>query len=323
MLGVAKIRMPPKESGGDKMDISANLVKTLREKTGVGMMDCKKALMETNGDLEEACDWLRKKGLSAAAKKADRIASEGLVGVASQGLTAAVVEVNAETDFLARNENFQVFVKNVAHLATQGHVTTDQLLAASYPEGGSVQEKLTNLIATIGENMAIRRVQILSVQKGVVATYIHNAVSPGLGKIGVILALESSVDQNSLLDLGKKLTMHVAAAHPQALTIADVDPELLEREKTILTEQAKASGRPDEVISKMVEGRVRKFYEEIVFVEQPFVMDGKTKIADVIAAASKELGSPIALKGFARFSLGEGIEKKEVDFAAEVQAQLK
>lgn len=302
-------------------DISPQLVKTLREKTGAGMMDCKKALVEVQGDLEQAIDWLRKKGLSAAAKKADRVASEGLVGVASNGPSAAVVEVNAETDFLARNPQFQEFVSRVARLGMT-HTTPDSLLNAPYPEGGNVQEKLTSLIATIGENMNVRRVTCLSVSKGVVSTYMHNAISPGLGKIGVLVALESDAPENTLQDLGRKIAMHIAATAPQSLTIADLDPSLLEREKTVLIDQAKASGRPEEVVAKMVEGRVRKFYEEVVLVEQVFVMDNKTKIADVIAGTAKEAGTPIALKGFVRFALGEGIEKEAVDFAAEVQAQL-
>lgn len=302
-------------------DISPQLVKTLREKTGAGMMDCKKALVEVQGDLEQAIDWLRKKGLSAAAKKADRVASEGLVGVASSGPSAAVVEVNAETDFLSRNPQFQEFVARVAQLGI-AHTTPDSLLSAPYPEGGNVQEKLTSLIATIGENMNVRRVACLSVSKGVVSTYMHNAISPGLGKIGVLVALESDASENILQDLGRKIAMHIAATAPQSLTIGDLDPTLLEREKTVLIDQAKASGRPEEVVAKMVEGRVRKFYEEVVLVEQIFVMDNKTKIADVIAGTAKEAGTPIALKGFVRFALGEGIEKEAVDFAAEVQAQL-
>jgi elongation factor Ts len=302
-------------------EISASLVKSLREKTGAGMMDCKKALLENNGVLEEAIDWLRKNGLSMAAKKAGRVASEGLVGVASRDLCASIIEVNTETDFSARNVQFQNFVKDVSILALD-HETLESLLVANHPSQSSVQDHLTSLIATIGENMNIRRVQTLKVKKGIVATYIHNAVSPQMGKIGVLIALESDGDIKALLEIGKKLAMHVAAANPQALTITDLDPSLLEREKAILVDQAKASGRPDDVIEKMVEGRIRKFYEEVVLIEQAFVMDSKTKIADFIAQSAKEIGSPIALKGFVRFGLGEGIEKEVVDFAAEVKAQL-
>lgn len=300
-------------------EISAQLVKDLREKTGAGMMDCKKALTESKGDMEAAIDWLRKKGLSAAAKKADRVAAEGLVGVAAGDTVAAVVEINAETDFVGRNDQFQAAVLNIAQLALGVQDEVAALLAASYPGSGrNVQDELTNLIATIGENMTLRRVRKLMVKDGVVATYVHNAVVPNLGKIGVLIALESSGDKAKLAELGRQLAMHVAAAAPQALAIADVDPKALEREKSVLSEKALASGKKPEMIGKIVEGQIRKYYEETVLLEQVFVVDGETKIAKVIENAAKEAGAPVTLAGFVRFQLGEGIEKTQDDFAAEV-----
>jgi len=304
-------------------EISATLVKTLREKTGAGMMDCKKALNEVGGDLEAAVDWLRKKGLAAAAKKAGRVAAEGLVGVAGSGTSAAVVEINAETDFVARNPNFQAMVSQAAMIAAEKDYTAEALVSAPFKgESATIGEEVTRLIAVIGENMNLRRVKRLSVSEGLVATYMHSATAPGLGRIGVLVALESpSKETAKLQDLGKKLAMHVAAASPQALTVDEVDSSALERERNILTEQARASGRPEDVIQKMVEGRIRKYYEEVVFLEQTYVVDGKTKISEVIEQTAKELGQPVKLVGFARFALGEGIEKVETDFAAEVQAQ--
>lgn len=305
-------------------EISSSLVRELREKSGAGMMDCKKALVENNGDLEAAVDWLRKKGLAAAAKKAGRVAAEGLVGVAASAKAAAVVEINAETDFISRNEQFQKMVLQAAEAAASKEYTVETLAQAPFNgETASIGEEITRLIAVIGENMNLRRVQRLSVQNGIVATYVHNAITPGLGRIGVLVALESTGDAAKLHELGKKIAMHVAAAAPQSLDIASLDPASLDRERAVLVEQAKASGRPDDVIQKMVEGRVRKFYEEVVLLEQLFVMDGKTKIADVVAQFSKEIGAPVALTGFIRYNLGEGIEKEETDFAAEVQAQAK
>ncbi|HEX3498452.1 MAG TPA: translation elongation factor Ts [Stellaceae bacterium] len=303
-------------------EITASLVKELREKTGAGMMDCKRALGETQGDIEGAVDWLRKKGLAAAAKKAGRIAAEGLVGVATAGNAGAVVEVNSETDFVARNEAFQNFVRQVADLAlAKGDL--DSVTAAAFPgTGRSVAEELTHLVATIGENMSLRRIRRLEVGKGVVVSYVHNALVAGLGKIGVLVALESAADAARLSALGKQLAMHVAAANPQFLTIADVDAASLDRERDILREQAKASGKPDAIIDKMVEGRLRKYYEEVVLLEQIFVVDGETRIAKVVEAAAKEAGAPIKIGAFARFALGEGIEKEQSDFAAEVAAQL-
>ncbi len=303
-------------------DVSPALVKELREKTGAGMMDCKKALNETNGNVEEAIDWLRKKGLAAAAKKAGRVAAEGLVGVATQGTVGAAIEINAETDFVARNDQFQTLVKNVAEIALKSDFTVDTLKAAPFGgESPTVGDEVTRLIAVIGENMNLRRVKRLSVNKGVVCSYIHNAVTPGLGKIAVLVALESEGDADKLNELGKKIAMHVAAANPIALNIEEVDPSALERERNVLIEQARASGRPEDIIQKMVEGRIRKFYEEVVLVEQTFVLDGQSKVSQVIEATAKEIGKPIQMTGFVRYALGEGIEKAESDFAAEVKAQ--
>lgn len=304
-------------------EITAAKVKELREKTGAGMMDCKKALTENNGDFDAAVDWLRKKGLAAAAKKAGRVAAEGLVGVAASGLAGAIVEVNAETDFVARNEHFQGFVENLTKLATEKDYTIEELAAAPYPgEAPTVGEEITRLISTIGENMSLRRVKRLEVSKGKVATYIHNATKPGMGRIGVLVALESDADAAQLDVVGKQIAMHIAATNPQSLSVEELDPESVERERKILTDQAAESGRPAEIVEKMVEGRIRKHYEEVVLLEQTFVIDGKAKVKEFIEAQSKELGSPITLKAFVRFGLGEGIEKKDSDFAAEVQAQL-
>lgn len=303
--------------------ITAALVGELRQKTGAGMMDCKKALAETDGDLEAAIDWLRKKGLSAAAKKAGRAATEGLVGVAGGDKAAALVEVNAETDFVARNDQFKSFVKNVAGLALANDGSLEAVRAAGYPgEAVTAEGKLTNLIATIGENMALRRAASLSVPAGVVASYVHNEieVGSGLGKIGVLVALTSDADAQKLNELGRKLAMHVAAANPQALNAESLDPEVVERERAIFSDQARASGKPENIIEKMVEGRIRKFYEEAVLLEQVFVMDNETKIKDVVARAAKELGKPVEVTGFVRMALGEGLEKKQEDFASEVAA---
>ncbi len=304
-------------------EITAQLVKELREKTGAGMMDCKKALAENKGDIEEASDWLRKKGLSAAAKKSGRIAAEGLVGVAAKGTRGAVVEVNAETDFVARNDKFQEFVKATTEIALQANGDVEALKSAKMASGKSVSDELTDLVATIGENMNLRRSTTLSVGSGVVSSYMHNALTPGLGRIGVLVALESTAPVAKLQELAHKLSLHVAAANPIALSTADVPATTVERERNILTEQAQASGRPPEVIAKMVEGRLRKFYEESVFLEQVFVVDGETKVAKVVELAAKEAGAPIKVAGFVRYALGEGIEKKQEDFAAEVAAQIK
>jgi elongation factor Ts len=303
-------------------EITAGLVKELRDKTGAGMMDCKKALTETRGDLEQAVDWLRKKGLAAAAKKAGRVAAEGMIGVIAQGTAGAMVEVNSETDFVARNESFQDFVRCIAEIAVKGDDDLETLKTAAYPGGGTVAEKLANLVATIGENMNLRRVARLEVNAGIVASYVHSAAAPGLGKIGVLVALQSSGDAQKLQALGKQLAMHVAAANPQALSVGDVDPVALEREKGVLREQAAASGRPAHVVEKMLEGRLRKYFEDVVLLEQIFVVDGESKVAQVVDKAAKEIGVPVKLAGFRRFALGEGIERKESDFAAEVAAQL-
>jgi elongation factor Ts len=295
-------------------EITAALVKELREKTGAGMMDCKRALAETGGDLEAAIDWLRKKGLSAAAKKAGRTAAEGLVGVKAEVTRAAIVEVNAETDFVARNETFQGFVAACAALALEAGGDVEALKAKPFPGSGrSVAEELTHLIATIGENMAIRRTAMLSVPKGVVATYVHAALKPELGRIGVLVALAGEPGE-PLAALGRQIGMHVAAARPEFLDIGSVDPAALARERAVLTEQARASGKPEAIIEKMVEGRVRKYYEEVVLLEQVWVHDGESRVKDVVRKAGAELA------GFVRFQLGEGIEKEVSDFAAEVAA---
>ncbi len=303
--------------------ISAAMVKELRDKTGAGMMDCKKALSETGANMEEAVDWLRTKGLAAAAKKAGRVAAEGLVGVVADATRGAMVEVNAETDFVARNETFQEYVSSAAQAALETGGDTGAILAAAYPGGGnSFEQQLTDNIATIGENMSLRRATALSVDKGVVAAYVHSALAPGLGKIGVLVALESDGDAGALAALGKQIAMHVAAARPEFLSIDAVDPAALERERAVLSEQARESGKPEEIVAKMVEGRLRKYYEEVVLLEQVFVIDNETKIAKVIANAAADVGAPVTLKAFARFNLGEGIEKQEEDFAAEVKATL-
>ncbi|WP_041793649.1 translation elongation factor Ts [Pararhodospirillum photometricum] len=304
-------------------EITAALVKGLREKTGAGMMDCKKALAETNGDMEAAIDWLRKKGLAAAAKKAGRTASEGLVGVKVEGTTGAVVEMNAETDFVARNEIFQGFVETLAGLALTTGSNVEALAQTNVPgTDRTVTEQITHLIATIGENMNLRRTAALTVEQGVVSAYMHTAVRPGLGKIGVLVALSSAADPAKLDEIGRQIAMHVAAANPQYATVAEVDSTAVERERAVLSEQARASGKPENIIEKMVEGRLRKFYEEVVLTEQVFVIDGETRISQVLEKAGKELGAPVTLAGFVRYQLGEGIEKEVTDFAAEVAAQL-
>jgi elongation factor Ts len=301
-------------------EITAATVKELRERTGAGMMDCKKALAETNGEMEAAIDWLRAKGLSAAAKKAGRTAAEGLVGVAVEGKRGAVVEVNSETDFVAKNELFQDFVKNVAKLALEHGTDIEALGAARYPEGGTVSEKLTDNIAKIGENQSLRRAAVVEVSEGAVVSYVHNQVAPGLGKIGVLVALESTAPAETLTQLGKQIAMHVAAAHPLALAAEELPAELMERERLIAMEKAKESGKPQNIVEKMVEGGLAKFRKENALLTQLFVMDNKTPVAEVVASAAKDAGTGIQLTGFVRFQLGEGIEKKQEDFAAEVAA---
>jgi elongation factor Ts len=284
------------------------------------MMDCKKALAEANGDMEAAIDWLRAKGLAAAAKKAGRTAAEGLVGVAVEGTRGAVVEVNSETDFVAKNEIFQDFVRNVAQIALKDGSDIEALSNAAYPSGGTVAETLTDNIAKIGENQSLRRAAVVEVKEGVVVPYVHNQVVQGLGKIGVLVALESAAPSETLTALGKQIAMHVAAANPLALNADDLDADLIERERAIAMEKAKESGKPQNIVEKMVEGGLAKFRKDNALTSQLFVMDGKTPVADVIAQAGKEAGTPIALASFVRFQLGEGIEKKQEDFAAEVAA---
>lgn len=299
-------------------DITASMVKELREKSGAGMMDAKQALVENNGDIEAAMDWLRTKGLSKAAKKSGRTTAEGLVAVVAEGTSAAIVEVNAETDFVARNDQFQALVRNVAKAALKGAGKVEEVAEVVIEGGKSVKDTLTTLIATIGENMSLRRSAKLAVNDGIVATYVHNAIGDGLGKIGVLVALESTGDKAKLEALGKQIAMHVAAANPAYLDSSSVDPEVLEREKNVIRETAKEQGKAADIIEKMLEGRVRKYYEEVCLIEQIFIMDGETKISKVIENASKDVGAPVKLAGFARFQLGEGIEKEETDFAAEV-----
>lgn len=309
--------------------ISASLVKELRDMTGAGMMDAKKALTETDGDIEAAVDWLRKKGLSKAAKKADRVAAEGLVAVASaksgNGMAAAAVEVNAETDFVARTEKFQTAVREIAELAIEaGEV--GKLSQAKTVSGASVSDALTGLIATIGENMSLRRMAALSVNSGVVATYVHNAMADNMGKIGVLVALESEGDAGKLEELGRKIAMHVAAGAPAvalASTVEDLDPAVVNKEREVFADQARASGKPDNIIEKMVEGRLRKFFEEVVLLKQPFVFDQDKSVEQAIKDAEADVGAPIKFAGFERMVLGEGLEKKEEDFAAEVAAVSK
>ena len=304
------------------MSVTAALVKELREKSGAGMMDCKKALAETDGDMEAAIDWLRTKGLATAAKKSGRVASEGLVSFAVDGTRGAVIELNAETDFVARNTEFQEFASTLAGLALDAG-DLDALSAADYPDTGrNVAEELTHKIATIGENMSLRRMATLSVGSGSIVSYMHNATAPGLGRIGVLVALESTAGADVLEGLGKQIAMHIAATSPASLSVDDLDPESVQREREVLIEQAKASGKPHEIAEKMVQGRMKKYYQEVVLLEQTSVIDGETRIADVVANAGKDAGADIALTGYVRFNLGEGIEKEETDFAAEVAAQL-
>ncbi|WP_019961858.1 translation elongation factor Ts [Woodsholea maritima] len=309
--------------------ITAALVKELRESTGAGMMDCKKALSETDGDFEAAIDWLRKKGLSKAAKKSDRAAAEGLVAVTAQasgnGMTAAAVEVNSETDFVARNELFQAAVGEIAGLALNVD-SVEALAQAPMGAGKPVAETLTDLVAKIGENMGLRRFARLSVENGVVATYVHNAVVDGKGRIGVLVALESTGDKAKLEDLGRRIAMHVAAGSPApalALQVEELDQDVVAKERDVFAEQARQSGKPENIIEKMVEGRIRKFYEEVVLLKQSFVLDPDKSVEEAVKAAEAEVGAPIALTGFVRMVLGEGVEKKEEDFAAEVAAAAK
>ena len=301
-------------------EVTAALVKELRDRTGAGMMDCKRALGDTGGDIETAVDWLRKKGLAAAAKKAGRVAADGLVGVATRGAAGAVVEVNSETDFVARNELFQAFVRAVAALAvSNGDV--EALKQAPYPgTGRTVAEQLTELVGRIGENLVLRRVHRLAVGKGFVASYVHNSLAPGLGKMGVLVALESEATGEAVETLGRQLAMHVAAANPLYLDSSAVPTAALDRERAVLREQAQGSGKTEAIVERMVEGRLRKFYEEVVLLDQVFVIDGETRVGKVVDAAAKAVGKPIRVAGFVRFALGEGVERPPSDFAAEVGA---
>ena len=304
-------------------NITAGLVKELREKSGAGMMDCKKALQENNGDLEASVDWLRTKGLAKAAKKAGRVAAEGLVAIASSedGKQAVVVEVNSETDFVARNDKFQDLVKSIADLTLSVGGDFETLKTSQVPGAGvTVDEHMTNMVATIGENLSVRRSAGVGVENGFVASYIHNQVVPGQGKIGVLVALESSGDKTELDALGKQIAMHIAATNPLALDKDGVSADVVEKERAVLIEQARESGKPDNIIEKMVEGRIRKFYEDVALLSQTFVVDGETRIEKVLENAESQVGAPVSIKAFLRFELGEGIEKKEDDFAAEVAA---
>ena len=300
-------------------NITAQMVKELRDKTGAGMMDCKAALGETAGDLESAVDWLRKKGLAKAAKKAGRIAAEGLIGIALADRKGVVVEVNSETDFVARNQQFQSLVKMIADIALTTGPDVDAILAARIGNE-TVADAIASAIATIGENITLRRTAQLSVGQGVVATYMHSSVAPNLGKIGVIVALESEGDTEQLKSFGRQVAMHIAAANPQSVNVESLDKALIERERAVLAEQAKESGKPANVIDKMVEGRLRKFYEEVVLLAQAFVHDPDLTVEKALAAAEKDAGAPIKITGFYRFALGEGIDRPDSDFAAEVAA---
>jgi elongation factor Ts len=303
------------------MTITAAMVKELRETTGAGMMDCKKALAENNGDMEASIDWLRAKGLSKAAKKAGRTAAEGLVGITSAGNSAVVVEVNSETDFVARNAEFQTMVAEISKLAINTDGSADAILQAKMPSSGkSVADTVVDKVATIGENMSVRRGAKLSVNNGVVSTYVHNAVGENMGKIGVLVALESEAAPEKLDILGRQIAMHVAATNPASLSEDDIDPELVRRERQVLTEQARESGKPEAVIEKMIDGRMRKFLEDVTLVKQSFVINPDLTVEKAVEEESKKLGSPIHLKAFVRLEVGEGIEREEEDFAAEVQA---
>ena len=302
--------------------ITASTVKALREKTGAGMMDCKKALTETGGNPEEAEVWLRKKGLSAAAKKSARAAADGLVAIVHEGKRGLALEVNAETDFVARNEEFQAFVTDLAALGLKVNAADIEALKSTDFHGKTVEEATTDVVARIGENIQLRRLASLTVNDGVVASYLHNDLAPGLGKIGVLVALESSGDSEALLALGRQIAMHVAATSPKSLSVERLDPAAIEKERAIFADQARASGKPDNIIEKMVEGRLRKFYQEVVLLAQSFVINPDLTVQQAIDAAAKELGTEIVLKDFVRYQLGEGIEVEKGNFADEVKSQL-
>lgn len=305
-------------------NVTAAMVKELRDKTGAGMMDCKKALAETNGDMEAAIDWLRAKGIAKADKKSGRTAAEGLVGVASAGTKAVVVEVNSETDFVARNDAFQEIVRGISEVALSTDGSVEAVAAATYTASGkSVSDTIKDAIATIGENMNLRRSALLSVEDGVVATYIHNAVADGLGKLGVLVALKSTGDKEALNAIGRQVAMHIAATSPLAIRPEEVDAAVAERERNVFIEQSRSSGKPDNIIEKMVEGRMRKFFEEVALLSQAFVINPDLTVAAALKEAEKTVGAPIEVTGMARLLLGEGVEKEETDFAAEVAAAAK
>lgn len=306
------------------MSITAAMVKELRDKTGAGMMDCKKALGETDGNMEAAIDWLRAKGIAKADKKSGRTAAEGLIAVASEGNSAVVVEVNSETDFVARNDGFQDLARSIASVAMSTDGSADAVSAATVPSTGkSVTDTVKDAIAHIGENMNFRRSAKLSVDDGIVATYVHNAVADGLGKLGVIVAVKSTGNKDALAAIGRQVAMHIAATNPLALTSEDVDAAVADRERNVFIEQARESGKPEAIIEKMVEGRMRKFYEEVALLSQAFVMNPDQTVGEAVKAASADAGAPVEVTGFVRFQLGEGIEKEESDFAAEVAAAVK
>jgi len=306
------------------MAVTAAMVKELRQSTGAGMMDCKNALQENDGNIDAAIDWLRKKGLSKAAKKSSRVAAEGLVAVSVAGTESAIIEMNSETDFVGRNEQFQDLVRDVASIALKSDGTVAGILAAnSSVSGKAVEATITDAVATIGENMTLRRAAKLSVSQGVVASYVHNSVAPNLGKIGVLVGMESSGDAEKLAALGKQIAMHIAASSPLALGPDDLDPSVVERERNVLIEQAKASGKPDGVVEKMVEGRIRKFYEEVTLLKQTFVIDPDVTVEGALERLAKEIGVDVKLSSFVSFKVGEGVEKEESDFAAEVAAAVK
>ena len=303
------------------MALSASMVKELREKSGAGMMDCKKALIETDGRLEDAVDWLRKQGLSAVAKKSNRVAAEGLIGITIKDNSGAMIEINSETDFVARNELFQNFVKTCSELVLSSKNDIDALQNLPFPNANrSVNEELINNIATIGENMNIRRAEYLEVSNGVLISYVHNSVAEGLGRLGVLVALETGVQNNDIKEIGKQIAMHIAATSPKSLNIDDLDQEVVERERQVLIDQAMSSGKPKEIAEKMVQGRMHKFFQEVVLNEQVSVIDGETKIKDLIKRTSLEFKTEIKIKGFKVLKLGEGVEIEESDFAAEVAA---
>ncbi|MBC7281313.1 translation elongation factor Ts [Hoeflea sp.] len=306
------------------MSITAAMVKELRDKTGAGMMDCKKALAETNGDMEAAIDWLRAKGIAKADKKSGRTAAEGLIAIAAEDKSAVVVEVNSETDFVARNDGFQELARSIAAVALTTDGSADAISAATVPSTGkSVTDTVKDAVAHIGENMSFRRSAKLSVEDGVVATYVHNAVADGLGKLGVLVAVKSTGKADALNAIGRQVAMHIAATNPLALTSDDVDPAVADRERNVFIEQARESGKPEAIIEKMVEGRMRKFYEEVALLSQAFVMNPDQTVGDAVKAAAEEAGAPVEIQAFVRFQLGEGIEKEESDFAAEVAAAAK